>query len=239
MAVGATGVVGGATILSTVKGNRLTGKVVRYHNTPIENVESIMENGIKASYANDPNSYTRTVVGPGISDKTGLDNLVYTAKRKIDANNVGAARAYNSGKLGKHPMFPGPEESKKVVKEMLFPKHSKTLKIVLDYDKDVKGGKKIRNPELDAKRLFPMDPEAKRLLDEGTHIFDHDIDPSKIVGSKHFKKRTLKDVGRYIKNNPKRCGKEAAKVAVGTAAIAGGTAYAYKKHKNSKKKKEK
>lgn len=98
---GGTALAGGA-ILSTANKNKLTGRVVRYHNTPIENVGSILENGIKASYANDPKSYTRTIIGGGVEDKTKLDNLVYTAKRKIDANGVGATRAYHSGKLGKN-----------------------------------------------------------------------------------------------------------------------------------------
>lgn len=96
---GGTALAGGA-ISSTANKNKLTGRVVRYHNTPIENVDSILENGIKASYANDPMSYTRTVIGGGVEDKTKLDNLVYTAKRKTDANNVGVTRAYLSGKLG-------------------------------------------------------------------------------------------------------------------------------------------
>lgn len=228
---GGTALAGGA-ILSTANKNKLTGRVVRYHNTPIENVDSILENGIKASYANDPNSYTRTVIGGRVVDKTKLDNLVYTAKRKTDANNVGATRAYVSGKLGS----PGPEQQRKLLKEFFRPKHSKTLEIVLDYEKDVKGSKKIRNPELDAVRFLPLDQEIQRKLDEGTHIFDHDIDPSKIKGSRHFKKRTMDDVKNYIKKNPKRFGKEVAKVVLGTAAIAGGAAYAYKKTRGSKDK---
>ena len=235
---GGTALAGGA-ILSTANKNKLTGRVVRYHNTPIENVDSILENGIKASYANDPNSYTRTIIGGGVEDKTKLDNLVYTAKRKIDANGVGATRAYHSGKLGRNLMFPGPEQQLKLSKEALRPKHSKTLKIVLDYEKDIKGSRKIRNPELDARRFFPLDQYTLRSLDEGTHIFDHDIDPSKIKGSRHFKKRTMDDVKNYIKRNPKRFGKEAAKVVLGTAAIAGGAAYAYKQTKGSKNKKNK
>lgn len=235
---GGTALAGGA-ILSKANKNKLTGRVVRYHNTPIENVDSILENGIKASYANDPNSYTRTVIGGRVEDKTKLDNLVYTAKRKNVANSVGASRAYLSGKLGEKPMFlPGPEQKRKLLKEVLRPKHSKTLEIVLDYEKDVKGSKKIRNPELDAIRFLPVDQDTRRKLDEGTHIFDHDIDPSKIKGSRHFKKRTMDDVKNYIKKNPKRFGKEAAKVVLGTAAIAGGAAYAYKKTRGSKEKKK-
>lgn len=135
-------------------------------------------------------------------------------------------------------MFPGPEQQRELLKEVLRPKHSKTLEIVLDYEKDVKGSKKIRNPELDARRFLPLNQETQRMLDEGTHIFDHDIDPSKIKGSRHFKKRTMDDVKNYIKKNPKRFGKEAAKVVLGTAAIAGGAAYAYKKTRGSKDKKE-
>lgn len=227
--VGGGTALAGGEILSKVNKNRLTGRVVRYHNTPIENVDSILENGIKASYANDPNSYTRTVIGGAVEDKTKLDNLVYTAKKKYIADRIGVSRAYRSGKL---TFMEELEEARR-------PKHSKTLEIVLDYEKDIKGSKKIRNPELDIKRSFPLNEGTRSRLDEGTHIFDHDIDPSKIKDSRHFKKRTMDDVKNYIKKNPKRFGKEAAKVVLGTAAIAGGAAYAYKKIRGSKEKKKK
>ena len=43
---------------------RLTGKLDRYHNTKNENVDNILEEGIKSSYAEDPNNLTNVKAIP-------------------------------------------------------------------------------------------------------------------------------------------------------------------------------
>ena len=87
-----------------------------------------------------------------------------------------------------------------------------------------------------AKKTFK---DQYKILGEGTHIFEGDVDPSHIVGGKGYKKRTLKQVAKYIKNNPGRFGKEAAKVATGAALVGYGAKKAvdYYKDKNKKDKK--
>lgn len=230
----------GALSSRKVRG-RLTGKVVRYHNTEAENVKSILEDGIKASKANDHNSYTRTIL-PHLKNDPSLDNLVYTSKNRLTANDIGATRAmHKEGRI-----FP----ELKDIKEILLPKKSKTLKIELDYDKDVKGSRRIENPELlgaknwkeyHARRpgIFKNEEQSRgvfKSLGEGTHIFDHDIDPSKIVGGKGYKKRTIKDVERYIKNNPKRFMKGVAPVALGAGLLSAGAIHKISKKKKNKKK---
>lgn len=124
-------------------------------------------------------------------------------------------------------------------------KNNKTLKLEFDYD-ELKGSPRIENPELrgsknwkEFNKKVPQDPisayTSYKTLGEGTHIFKGDIDPKHIVGGKGYKKRTLEQIKKYIKNNPKRFGKEAAKV--GTGLIIGG--YAVKKAIDSGKKKKK
>ena len=73
--------------------------------------------------------------------------------------------------------------------------------------------------------------EAFKMLNDNAHLFDKDIDPSHIVGGKGYKKRTLKQVGKYIKNNPGRFGKEAGKVIVGAGAATYGVSKMAKKRR--------
>lgn len=243
----------GAVVLGNIKKNRLTGKVVRYHDAPIEVIDKIKEEGLKTKYADDPNNLTNQVLHDvPKEEKTGK---IYTAKKKKTAFDVGTTRARNKGKIGEFD----------AVKEQLIQRspHHKVLKIELDYDEDIKGKKHIKNPELrgakNAKEFFEkrphglfefvpdkwdkLDPVQKlqqkavydSLSEKGTHIFDHDIDSSKIVGGKGYKKRTLKQIGKYIKNNPKRFGKEATKLALGASLLE----YGAKKAIDAAKKNEK
>lgn len=221
-AVGGTIAGTGALGLSKVKTGRLTGKVTRYHDTEKKNVEKILNEGLKAKYAEDPNNLTNQVLKDvDMSKKKGL---VYTAKKKSTARSVGQSRQARKN----------PDPFK-----LLFKPDHKVLKLEFDYD-DLKNSERIANPELrgakNAKEFFKhvgygkyedLDPFSRRQVDKaydqlnnGTHIFRGDIDPSHIVGGKGYKKRTLKQVAKYIKNNPKRFGKEAAKV-VGSAALVG------------------
>lgn len=208
----------------------MTGKEVRYHSTPKENVESILREGLKAEKANDPNTYTRTIL-PHLADNAELNNKIYLAKNKRTAKVVSRSR------------------------NKVWADGSKILKIELDYDKDIKGKKNIENPELlGAKnwkeyhqrrpktlmeKIYPemaeiQSKQAYKLLGkEGTEIFDHDINPSKIVGGKGYKRRSLKDVRNYIKNNPKRFLKGAVPVVAGAGLLTAGVILK-NKHKNEK-----
>jgi hypothetical protein len=242
--IGAGAAFTGGSLASRKVRGRLTGKVVRYHNTEAENVKSILEEGLKVSKSNDPDSYTRRILRHLDGDKN-LDNKIYTAKRRLDANEIGATKEVHKGNKG-------------ALMEIIRPTKHKTLKLVFDYDKDIKGSPKIENPELlgaknwreyherRPKGLLEFGQMAEdqskaafKSLGEGTHIFDHDIDPSKIVGGKGYKRRTLKDIKNYIKNNPKRFAKGVIPVAIGTGVLATGVALKHKHNKDKKKKAEK
>lgn len=261
-ALAISGVAGGGMILKKTKSGRLTGKVTRYHDAPTEVIDKIKKEGLKAKYAEDPNNLTNQVLKDVSMDKK--KGLVYTAKKKKFAYQVGTQRANLSGKLKLNKL----SDIKDLVKEVLGKsKHHKVLKLEFDYN-DIKNQPKIKNPELrgttNAKDFYNkmrnnmdelqkvMAPEYEKLdpitkktlknsykaLDSGTHIFKGDIDSSHIVGGKGYKKRTLKQVAKYIKNNPKRFGKEAVKVATGAALLGYGVKKAadYQKNKNKEKK---
>lgn len=239
---GITGSTAGILGLSTTKTGRLTGKVTRYHNTNVENVEDILKNGIKARYAEDPGNLTNKVLGDIPMDKKR--NLVYTAKQKRVADEVGMTRIDN------------PKQWKQ---------KTKTLKLEFDYDQ-IKDLGRIENPELRGAKDFkgylsklyeahpvfssyvkelPVTKRKKILADlednfrtmgNGTHIFKGDISPEHIVGGIGYKKRTGKQVLNYIKNNPGRFGKEAGKVALSAAALGTGAGLVAHELKKSKKK---
>lgn len=231
---------GGAAVGSMVSKDKLTGTVTRYHNTSKGNVGSIMEKGILGKYASDPNNLTNLA---GVPQE---DNLVYLHKNKKPLRTIGAQRSKLKGEINDDPLS--------ILKEYYHPKHNKTLKVVLDYDKDVKGKAKIANPELlgakskeeyienfKKKHLFGFLVDDSQLSKnynnlKGSHIIKGNVDPSKIVGSKHFKKRTIKDVLRYAKNNKTRFGKEVAKGVAAAGLVSGGVALGLKGYKNRKNK---
>lgn len=235
--IGVGGVAGGGLILSKTKTGRLTGKVTRYHDAPAELIDKIKQEGLKASYSTDPNNLTNSVLTDIPMDKKA--GLVYTAKRKKDAFGAGVTRSKIKGQI----------DDVGATKEILSGKspNHKVLKLEFDYD-DIKNMERVENPELkgskNVKEWYEKLPKSKKdlmglsekfddlspikklemkesykSLGERTHVFKGDIDPSHIVGGKGYKKRGIKDIARYIKNNPKRFGKELSKVGVGTGLV--------------------
>lgn len=241
--------IGSAALLGSTKTGRLTGKVTRYHNTENKNVQNILEEGLKSKYADDPNNLTNMAL-PDI-DKKKKSGLVYTSKKKRDGLGVGVAREYHkkikAGNIWKRISGAGLDDLEDAKK------NSTTLKLEFDYD-DLKNSERIENPELRGAKTWKeyqsklkqkgrnvsdlVAKEEFKALNEGTHIFRGDIGSNHIVGGKGYKKRSMKQIGRYIKNNPGRFGKEAAKVVagVGLGAYSGKKVYDSLKEKDSKTK---
>lgn len=241
--------IGSAALLGSTRTGRLTGKVTRYHNTENKNVSNILKEGLKSKYADDPNNLTNMAL-PNISKKE-KSGLVYTSKTRLGGLSAGTAREYHkkvkSGNFWKAISGIDLKDLKDARK------NSTTLKLEFDYD-DLKNKERIKNPELrgaknwkEYKNLLKQngrnvsDIGARveyKELNNSTHIFRGDIDSSHIVGGKGYKKRSLKQVGKYIKNNPGRFGKEAAKVGagIGLGVYSGKKAYDLLKEKNSKMK---
>lgn len=191
---------------------RITGKLDRYHNTKNENVDNILKEGIKSSYAEDPNNLTNVKAIP----KTEMEKkkgLVYLATNKEYADRIGAIRAIQLDK--KEGDRPKDELNRLVEEEIKNPKYSKTLKLELPYQefKD----KFKENPEKRGAKTFKeFDREYrketgkpgskkkwKRLRNE-TDTIEGDIDPKYIVDGKGHEKYGLKEWKDYVKNNPAR-----------------------------------
>lgn len=201
----------------------------------------------------DPDNLTNTVLNansrnPG-ADK--LKDLVYTSKNKSGAFKVGIRRAQLRGQIGHNGIFEEIHPHEDVYKEILRGKspYHKTLKLEFDYDK-IKHSPKIENPELygiktaeDIQKLYPgINKRSAKIqlksLGRDTHIFKGDISPSNIVGGKGYHKRTIGQVASYIKKNPKRFGKEAAKGLAGAALIGYGVHRLLRKNKEDDSKKK-
>lgn len=255
LAIGAGAAGTGGVLLAKTRKGHLTGKVTRYHDTNTENIKNILNEGLKASKANDPNNFTNTLLND--VDMSKKKDLIYTAKKKKLAFEVGAKR---TGEI--------PTDTYRFFKRA---KKHKVLKLEFDYDQ-IKNNPRITNPELrgakngdeflykirekvlkdrglnkdqirhqlnmlqnqPSERQKTIFKEAFNDLNEGTHIFKGNIDSSHIVGGKGYHKRTLKQIGKYIKNNPKRFGKEAIKGAAGAALLGYGAKKLYDHYKKDK-----
>lgn len=165
--------------------------------------------------------------------------LVYTAKNKDLADSVGYARQFhkvskNRGKTLKLEF--DYDDIKRMEKESggrIVNPELRGAKTVEEYAEILR--KKVYKEA--EKKGYKLDPIKKIFLDsnindkassdykqlgENTHIFKGDISSKNIVGGVGYKKRGIKDIARYIKNNPGRFGKEAGKVALGAGAVAYG-----------------
>lgn len=203
----------GIGLLSSVDKDKLTGRETLYHNTLKENIPSILENGLKSSYSEDPKNITNISLKDIEPDKK--KGLVYLAKSKKVADGVGNVR------------------------EIKMNKPSKTIKLSINYD-DFKNMHKVDNPELrgskTSEEYWNNRPKSRKLgkkyedlsnkekklvnkqfkgLDEGTIVIKGDVDPKYIKGSESYQPLTIEEFRDYIKNNPSRFGKEAGKLGAG------------------------
>ena len=72
--------------------------------------------------------------------------------------------------------------------------------------------------------------QYKGLNSDGTLTIQGDISSKYIKGSKNYGKYGAKDFIKYVKNNPKRFGKESAKI-IGGLSLVGSGVYLYNKDK--------
>ena len=180
--------------------------------------------------------------------------LVYTAKDRQVANAAGAARErFKNPLLGLEEfnnILKGKDTRKQKTLKLVF-NYDDVKNAERITNPELRGAKnakeffekflingqfggdrsKFEKSGFDWKKLNKTAQERFELifknLGEDTHIFRGDIKPENIVGGKGYKSRTMKDVLNYIKNNPGRFGKEAAKVGASALALgyAGKTAY--------------
>ena len=227
----------------------LTGRLKRYHNTKSEYVDSILKEGLKGEKTLDPESYTNKLLGDIASkDKRPL---IYTAQNKDTADQIGLARmltghAPDSGKtLELH--FPYEEAKRKRIfnnPEQLGLNEEDYIKEISKQQKErIKKLTNLSEKEADraVEELRPLISQNYHIVDAKTgptRIYEGNISPEYIKQSSKYKKGSLKEWGKYVKNNPKRFGKAAAKYvlpAAGTAALIGTGIHVYNKDKKKSK----
>ena len=232
---GITGGIAGSTMIKKQfdKGN-LSGREKLYHGTKKENVDSILEHGILGSKANDPKSYTRTAfesAGYDIDPQTTeLNNKSYMARDKGVSNAVNQGRALRGF---------GDFNDQTIIKGKVPVWKMNTVK-----NPELMGAKTPHEFYQKAKNSFLISDETplgKKLVKDTYDVYDKrtvtvagDIPAQYLKGSNHYSGATAKEVGEFIKHNPKRFAGGVGKV-LGGAALIGGGAYALgKAHKQSK-----
>lgn len=226
--LGGTLALGGATVAKKQydKGN-LTGRETLWHNTNKKNVGSILEKGLQASYALDPDNLTNTVLHD--VPKSELANKVYLARKKINALGTGIAASLNE-----QPGFL--KDQFKALTDTF--KKRETLKAKVPTWKF----KEVENPELRgaksprefAKKVREANPMAfmtpefelqsafKSLGPKGTATIEGSIPPEYLKKSKLYKRIGMDELKAFIKANPKRFAKGAGIASLGAGAAIGG-----------------
>lgn len=256
IASGVTIYKGGKLISNSV--NEITGLERTYHNTERKNIDNILKEGIKSKYAADPENLTNSALVDIDMDKK--KDLVYLAKKKADADDIGRARREQSAEVITDPVT-GKRRLNYAKKDT-----GKTLHVNIPYE-DLKKMNLVENPELrgaknkkefrkiykklielgDGEELSEADKISSddhfRFLKDDTYTVKGDIDPKYIKESKKYNKYKLRDFGKYVKNNPKRFIKGVGKASLGGGLISLGgiglVKFGKKVIKNNKKEEKK
>jgi hypothetical protein len=198
---------GSAVVGKQYHRGHLTGRETLYHRTGIKNVDSILEQGLKGSYASDPNNLTNTVLGDKVPKKD-LENKVYLARKKwiadnLAGNGLGARKTLKTKvptwmmKEVDNPELRGAKSQKEFAEKLIK-----------------------ENPHIPPKLVKLQTMIAHRLLGrKGTATLEGDVAAKYIKGSKHFERLGLDELKNFIKSNPKRFIKGSGKAALGLGAV--------------------
>jgi hypothetical protein len=229
-------VIGGSSITKKIYDRgHLTGRETLYHNTNKKNIKGILDTGLDANRALDPNNLTHQGI-KGITDDV-LKNKVYFARNKTTANSVGQAAAlYDLLAEGKDYTF---DPIQQVVD---MAKRSKETRQTLKAKVPTWTMKELDNPELggtkdwreflnvlnkrnesninwdfasDAQKEQVAKQQFKMLGRKGTATLEGNVGPEYFKNSDKFKRLTIDEFKKYIKANPRRFLK-------GTAGAVGG-----------------
>lgn len=231
--IGVGGIAAGGKLLDNVhKSGEISGRVHLYHGTSKTAGKKIKEEGLKKSHALDEGTITRNA---GITPR----ELVYTAKKRRVGLGHSVAAIMNNDTPELIRMSIPYDEYKKMKKSTDNPEMA-GAKSAKEYAKLIKKGK---TPNLNDERITRasegmgkkagekyIDYYARKKWDNlsgaegtsGTRIFEQDINPERIKGSKHYKRNSAKEISGYIKRNPKRFLKGVGKGAAATALVVGG-----------------
>ena len=220
--VGTGGIMTGAKILDNVhKNGEVSGRVHLYHGTSAKAKKSILKEGLKGSYALDPNNLTNSMMGD-LGKKDGR-KLVYTGRKRYPAYMMAMNQRGMKG------------ETPAVVKMSIPYDEYKGMKRVFDNPEFHKLSKeewvnkhKTGNVIQDSISKKYYDSFSGNRGTSGTRIFEQDIDTKRIKGSKNYIKNSSKQVVDYIRKHPGRFAKGATKTVAGASLIAGGAYLASK-----------
>ena len=200
------------------RGN-LTGRETLYHNTRKENVNSIKKNGLKGSKALDPDlAFTPEVLKHIPEDK--LANKVYFGRKKSIAESIGMnAKVYDyvkgKGKYERETMKAKvPTWKMKEVDnpELLGAKNKSEFRKSFAKSQGLGENNPIFNRQADV--------AYKTLGRKGTATIEGDVAGKYFKGHKGYERASLKEVGEFIKKNPKRFAKSVGQT-IGGAALVG------------------
>jgi len=205
------------------KGN-ITGRHTLYHNTNTVNVDSILQHGIKGSYAADPNNLTNRVLKNTSVEKKKILNKVYLDKSEAGANDVGRARQGTNITLKAHvpvwklkttdnPELRGAKNIDELAKKLRIEKPLKSSKVIKD----------------DAEFLF------NELGSKQVVTLEGDLNSKYLLKSPHYAKAGIREVSDFIIHHPDRFIKSVGPTAASVGAIAAGgglIAHAIKRKKS-------
>jgi rubrerythrin len=246
VAVGAgAATVGGALVKNQFEKGHMTGRETLYHNTRKKNIKKIKEKGILASKASDPKNHTHQVLTDVPEDQ--LKGKVYLGRNKMTSHAVGQAALKNS--MMKKVMYKTRHGRKNlslgeaIKLGLKSNKERGTVKAKMPLWKnqqhlsdnpEMRGAKThaewgdVLKKKMPLLGMYPEKAQSHiikstfKTLHDNTVTLNKDVSPKYIKGSKHYQRAGLKEVGEYIKANPKRFTKGAGKVGAGLAVAGAG-----------------
>lgn len=239
----------GATLAKhTYDRGNLTGRETLYHNTRKENIKNIQKEGLKGQFATDKNkAFTPDVLNH--IDESELKGKVYLGRKRAVAESVGK-NAKNIDALNGKGLHERKTLKTKVptwkMKEVDNPEllDAKNGKEYIDKLLKTKGfvddnGLKSlnKNPVMSKVKNMAGNSMYKQLGRKGTAVIQGDIDSKYIKGHKGYQKASMKEVGDFIKHNPKRFAKGLGQAGAGVAlaGLGGKIIYDAQKQKKSQK----
>lgn len=222
---------GAALAKHTYDRGNLTGRETLYHNTRAEHVGSIKKNGLKGQYALDKDkAFTPDLLNH--IDEKKLGNKVYFGRNKTVAESVGSKVIQEKGPHSRATLKAKvPTWKMKEVDnpELLGAKNGREFMDKLIAEKKKNGAKNLADLQL---AMADEMPQVKKMLytqgnmayktlgRKGTAVIEGDVAGKYFKGHKGYQKATMKEVGEFIKKNPKRFAKGVSQ-AVGGAALVG------------------
>lgn len=222
------------------KGN-LTGRETLYHQTDKKNIPSILKNGVKASYSQDPNNVTNTSRIGEIFKEQGkkIPEYTYFGRKKTNLQTKEYREAVSSGDVVGTLKALNNRKYLKVKAPVWKMKTAKNPELL-----GVNSKSRTRGSEWISKMDMPFDPinyypnfvknHAFDVLDKHTVTVDGDMPSKYIKGSRSYKRADIKEVKDYIKHNPKRFAKGVAIATAGATAATAGGIYLSKKLKEKR-----